>query len=66
MASDFDFTGFSNNSANFVEKNTGVYFAILAVDCEEVELLDGDQVIIPAGGQRNIWSIRENRVIGYA
>lgn len=66
MASDFEFLGNYNHSANFRDKSTGQETSLLNVEGSSVELLDGDQVVIPAGGQRVIWSIREQRQIGYA
>lgn len=66
MASDFEFVGNFNNSANFREKASGQETALLNTEGSAVELLDGDQVVIPAGGQRVIWSIREQRQVGYA
>lgn len=66
MASDFEYTGIANHQAGFREKATGTQYWIDASDDAQVELLDGDEVFIPSGGQRNIWSIRERRIVRYA
>jgi len=65
MASDFTYDGIQNHRCGFTEKSTGVGFWLQgpSPDDAPVELLDGDEVIIPSGSQRNVWSIREQRVV---
>lgn len=66
MASDFEYTGIENHQAGFRERATGTQHWANVDDGSSVELLDGDQVVITSGGQRVIWSIREQRSVGYA
>lgn len=66
MASDFEYTGIENNQAIFRESATGMQHSANVDYGTSVELLDGDQVVITSGGQRVIWSIREQRSVGYA
>ncbi|GJF18562.1 hypothetical protein NGTWS1803_37930 [Mycolicibacterium cyprinidarum] len=66
MASDFDYTGEQNQQAGFCDKSTGVQHWVPNIEGGPVELLDGDQVVITSSGQRVIWSIREQRQVGYA
>ena len=66
MASDFDYTGDENQQAGFREKSTGMQHWVPNFEAGLVELLDGDQVVITSSGQRVIWSIRDQRQIGYA
>lgn len=66
MASDFEFTGIENQQAGFRETSTGMQHWANVDYGSSVEWLDGDQVQITSGGQRVVWSIREQRVVGYA
>lgn len=66
MESDFEYTGNENNQAGFRDRATGTQYWLMNTDGSDVELLEGDQVVIPFGGQRVLWSIREQRQIGYA
>lgn len=66
MASDFDYTGEQNQQAGFCDQSTGVQQWVPNIEGGSVELLDGDQVVITSSGQRVIWSIREQRQVGYA
>lgn len=66
MASDFEYTGVENRQAIFREIATGMQHSANVDDGSSVELLDGDQVVITSGGQRVVWSIREQRSVGYA
>lgn len=65
MASDFTYEGIQNHQCQFVERSSGTTFWLQAPSPEDaqVELLDGDEAIIPAGTQRDVWSIRERRVL---
>lgn len=65
MASDFEFTGIENNQAGFRENATGMQHWANVDYGSSVDLLDGDQVRITSGGQRVVWSILEQRVVGY-
>ena len=56
----------ANHQAGFREKNSGVQHWLQTGGDIDVELRDGDEVVITSGGQRNVWSIREQRIIGYA
>ncbi|MFZ2242137.1 MAG: hypothetical protein WAV90_21685 [Gordonia amarae] len=66
MASDFEYTGVQNQQAGFRERNSGVQHWLQTGGDIDVELRDGDEVVITSGGQRNVWSIRQQRIIGYA
>ena len=66
MASDFEDTGIENHQAIFRESAAGSQHSANVDDGSSVELLDGDQVVITSGGQRVIWSVREQRSVGYA
>lgn len=66
MASDFDYTGDENQQAGFRQKSTGLQHWVPNFEGGPVELLDGDQVVITSTAQRAIWSIREQRQVGYA
>ena len=66
MASDFDYPGDENQQAGFREKSTGMQHWVPNFEAGPVELLDGDQIVITSSGQRVIWSIRDQRQIGYA
>ena len=66
MASDFEYTGDANQQSGFRDKVTGTHYWINNFDGSPVELLDGDQVVITSGGQRSVWSIRSQRIVGYA
>jgi len=66
MASDFDYTGDENQQAGFREKSSGVQHWVPNFEGGPVELLDDDQVVVTSSGQRVIWSIREQRQVGYA
>ena len=66
MASDFEYTGDENQQAGFRERSSGMQHWIPNFEGGPVELLDGDQVVLMSNGQRVIWSIREQRQIGYA
>lgn len=65
MASDFTYEGIQNHQCRFVEKSTGITFWLQgpSPDDAQVELLDGDEVVIPSGMQRSVWSIRDQRVV---
>lgn len=65
MASDFTYEGIENNQDEFIEKATRMgYWLLTGSPTEnEVELLDGDEVAISSGYRREIWSIRDRRVI---
>lgn len=63
MASDYEFVGNQNNQAGFREKSSGSMTWLMNVDAAPVELLDGDEVILTSGGQRAVWSIREQRIV---
>jgi hypothetical protein len=66
VASDFEFTGIENDQAGFRESSSGMQHWASVDHGSSVELLDGDQAEITSGGQRVVWSIREQRVVGYA
>lgn len=66
MASDFEYTGDENHQAGFRDKSTGMQHWVPNFEGGPVELLDGDEVVITSSGQRVIWSIREQRQVGYA
>ena len=66
MASDFEYTGDENHQAGFRDTTTGMQHWVPNFDGGPVELLDGDEVVITSSGQRVIWSIREQRQVGYA
>ncbi len=65
VASDFEFVGVANHKAEFRERSTGTYYSLLCAWPEDaqVELLEGDEVFIPA--ENRVYSLRENRVIRY-
>lgn len=67
MASEFEFTGVQNHLSTFREVATGVTFTLPAPDPEDaaVELLDGDEVVVPSSNGSVVYSIRERRVIRY-
>ena len=67
MASDFEFTGVQNHQCTFRERTTGIGFTLPAPEPEDagVELLDGDEVIVPSSNGTVVYSIRERRVIRY-
>jgi hypothetical protein len=67
LASDFEFTGVFNGQSNFRERATGMAYTLPAPFPEDsaVELLDGDEVVIPTP-QIYVYSIRERRVIRYS
>lgn len=66
MASDFEYTGDENQQAGFREKSSGMAYWLPNFEGGPVELLDGDQVVVTSNGQRVIWSILEQRQVGYA
>lgn len=66
MASDFEYTGNEHHQAGFRDKSTGMQHWVPNFEGGPVELLDGDEVVITSSGQRVIWSIREQRQVGYA
>ena len=66
MASEFEYTGDENRQAGFRDKSTGMQHWVPNFEGGPVELLDGDEVVITSSGQRVIWSIREQRQVGYA
>lgn len=55
----------ANHQEGLRKKATGTTFWVSVGDNTPVELRDGDQVVIMSGGQRLIWSIRQQRAIGY-
>jgi len=65
MPSDFEYAGIENHTAPFQERSAGTGCSAPINDGSSVELPDGDQVVITSGGRRAIWSLREQRVMGY-
>ena len=65
MASEFTFDGIENHQSGFTEQSTGMKYWLPAPDPEDgnVQLLDGDEVIIPTRYSKDVWSIRERRVV---
>lgn len=65
MASDFEFRGIENHLCMFVERSSGMGYSLPAPSPEDapIELLDGDEVVVPTAGGVQVYSIREQRVI---
>lgn len=64
MNSEFRFDGVRNNQYGFTEVATGAVFRIPASfdDTGDVQLIGGDEVLIPTHSHRNVWSVRSRQI----
>ncbi|WP_377453799.1 hypothetical protein [Rhodococcoides fascians] len=63
MANDFEYVGEQNGRAGFREKSTGVGYSLDIWNQDQLQLLDGDELVVPMDGKGAVWSIRENRIV---
>ncbi|OZC49294.1 hypothetical protein CH289_17300 [Rhodococcus sp. RS1C4] len=63
MASDFEYTGEQNGRAGFRDATTGMSYWLDIQNQDQLQLMDGDELVVPMDGKGAVWSIRENRIV---